>query len=222
MLLRITLFLLFSLFTLCSFAQFKYDIGITGSTFKRDRIQLNQRFYQSEKFSIALNLMYGERHDSNQNNFDTGDSTYVHLSDFYKYQYGSINVGVSRIFTIAEKDYYYASFTVGTGFEKLKNRHSETNYILSDIQTESPSYNGFNYDYVDNNNSTLQSLYPILRFDFSFGMDVPLSEHVFVNWGLNAQFLRSNFEPGGTLDFGFIPSITGGMRYLFSFHTKRG
>lgn len=212
---RTTFTLLFSIsLSLNAFSQTRTDIGLKSSTLLRDLTQLETRFFFHPKYAITLNLAYGHARIHQQNDYPTGDSTYINLSNIQEIQNIHFNVGIIRTFPVFKHEFYYASASIGVGNDNLRETDTETLYKLAEDQQPLTSPEPY-YNYIISSFTSSVKNAPFFRFDFALGMDVPLSDDLSINWSLNAAFLHSELEPTTSSLFKWRSSISGGLRYRF-------
>lgn len=204
----------FAIISSCSFAQYKFDIGLKTSTYDMERFQFDSRFHFKSPFSAIISFAAGSKRDSESSRIPIyADSMINYTSSYSKKKNYSLKVGVQRKLRFLEAEVFYVGLTLGAGYSEHFRRFSSETYIIDSIPDYPP------YPVYTSDVSSMESLYSgrtlSTELAISFGMDVPITKRFSINaeLGLLTAYRRSLTYSGSFFDQHL--SVSGGLRYSF-------
>ncbi|MDG1330852.1 MAG: hypothetical protein P8P74_00870 [Crocinitomicaceae bacterium] len=206
--------IVFVIMSSCSFAQYKFDVGLKTSTYDMERFQFDSRFHFKSPFSIIVSFAAGSQIRSNSSRIPIyTDSLINYTSSYSRKKNYSLKAGVQRKLGFLETEVFYVGATLGAGYLEHFGRFSSETYIIDSV----PAYP--NYTIYTSEISSTESYYSnrtlSAELAVSFGMDVPITKRISINaeLGLVTAYRRSLTYSGSFFDQHL--SVLGGLRYSF-------
>ena len=192
------------------FSQQRYEIGLSGTSFNRDRIELNQRLNLNFRWSILMDVSYGTDFERIWSEWPASSNGQLQIHEIRKYtfNYLTAKIGVMRRLRFGKLDNFYCAAKFGIGWEHLNLlRHRELLKII-DFEWGQPVY-----ELLDTWEKREIRSYSYSRFDLLFGMNVPLTERLTANWSTGVVFRGSQIElPHDSFMKG---TLAAGLTYYF-------
>lgn len=195
-------------------AQYKYDVGLRISTYELERFQLDGRYHFKSPYSILVSLTSGWYMDSERHEGQIHEDSLIYYSSTrVNESSNSLNIGVQRKLGLFETDMFYGGATIGLGYKKYSGWHSSGVYQIDSTQMNPSPVNFTSEVYSSETISSTRTL--SAQLTLSIGMDVPLSERLYLNVELGLISAYRSLMNSSSSFFEQYMSFSGGLRYSF-------